>query len=126
MIGLPCRDGSCSLSEVIDHRFIYEEITSGKQGRYRRSKQYGRQNTIKYKEGMEGLFTPHIAMLWLVFIGYGLDDKAEEYEHPNPVGAAKAGGVEEGEGGKKCPTKGYKGSKGKLPLAPWGVNNHLL
>ena len=53
----------------------------------------------------------------------GLYHKGEQDDHPQPVGTAKAGGVEEGKRGKEGASEGDQCGEGELPLTACGIIN---
>jgi hypothetical protein len=70
---------------------------------------------------LKGLGTEEISNLVLKLIADGLEYEGEEDEHPQPVGAAKASRIEEGEGGKEGASEGNECGKGEFPLTACGV-----
>ena len=52
----------------------------------------------------------------LELIAHSLHYKAEQNNHPQPVGSTETGAVEQGEGGKEGTSEGDKGGEGELPF----------
>ena len=55
------------------------------------------EDAVDHQKDAVGVFPQQVALLRLVFVGNGLEHEAEQDENPDPVGAAEAGGIEEGE-----------------------------
>ena len=60
------------------------------------------------------------------FIADSLQDEAEKYQHPEPIGAAEARGVIEGKGGEEGAAEHHQGGEGQFPFAPQGVDVERL
>ena len=62
--------------------------------------------TVDDEEPLEGLGAKQVALLVLEFIAHSLHHKGEEDDHPQPIGTAEAGAVEQWKRGEECSTKG--------------------
>ena len=82
------------------------------------AKEHATHQAVYEQEDIVGARAQQVARLAAVFIRHSLDYKAEKDYHPQPVGTAEAGGVEQREGGEECAAKHYKHCKRQFPFAP--------
>ena len=74
------------------------------------------QQSVEDEAPLERLGTQKVAELVLELVADSLDNEGEEDNHPQPVGSAKRGGVEEGIGGEEGTTESDQCGEGELPL----------
>ena len=92
------------------------EVGALEEGGHSTAKEQRTQDAVKHQKTLEGLGTKEIAQLVLELITHGLKHEGEEYQHPQPIGTAKARAVEQGERGKECSAKGDQCGECELPL----------
>ena len=78
-------------------------------------------DAVEGEEELERLRTEDVADLVLELIADGLQHECEEDNHPEPVGSAEAGGVEEGERGEEGTSERDERGERKFPLTACGV-----
>ena len=61
----------------------------------------------------------------LKLITYSLDDKCEQYNHPQPVSSSKTCGVEQWEWGEERTSERYQRSECQLPFPSGWINQHF-
>ena len=81
-------------------------------------------HAVQHQEGAIRVLAQQIARLQLKFIADGLQHEAEEDNHPQPVGPAEAGAVEQRERGEKGAAEGDERREGELPLATRREHHH--
>lgn len=99
MGGNPARDhGRAGIEQVGlgDGEFCAEEEHG-----HGHAEQQAAHAAVDEQEAVVGAGAEEIAGLGAELIAHGLKDEAEQYEHPQPIGAAEAGGVKQGEGGEE-------------------------
>ncbi len=106
--------------------FVDDKFGSAEERADSRPQQDRPQDAVQQQEYLIGLFSQEISLLRLVFIRYSLQDKASQDQHPHPVGSAEAGRIEQREGGEERTSESNQSRKGKLPLTPGRVQQHLL
>ena len=79
---------------------------------------------IEQQKHTVGCGAQHIAVSELEFIRYSLEHKAEQNQHPYPVGAAETRAVKQGKGSEECATKGNQRGEGELPFAAGSQQQH--
>ena len=61
------------------------------------SQEEGAKQAIEYEEAAIHGLAQDVARLALKLVGHCLKHKTEQYQHPNPIGTAETGAIEEGE-----------------------------
>ena len=103
--------------------FIYNEVRAVEERGHSTAQEYRTNNAVDDEERLEGANAQEIAQLVLKFVANGLNNKREEYNHPKPIGTAKAGTIKQRERCKEATTKYHQRSKGKFPLSASGINH---
>ena len=81
-------------------------------------------HAVQHQEGAIGILAQQIPRLQLKFVADGLQHEAEEDNHPQPVGPAEAGTVEQGERGEEGASESNERRERKFPLAPRREHQH--
>ena len=103
--------------------FIYNEVRAVEERGHSTAQEYRTNNAVDDEERLEGANAQEIAQLVLKFVANGLNNKREKYNHPKPIGTAKAGTIKQRERCKETTTKYHQRSKGKFPLSASGINH---
>ena len=103
---------------LLDH-----EVGAFEEGRYGAAQQQWSDDAVEEEEELEGAGTKEVADLVLKLIADCLQHEGEEDDHPQPIGSAERGGIEEGEGGKERAAEGDEGGEGEFPLASGGIED---
>ena len=74
--------------------FVDDKLGSAKKRTDSRTQQDRTQDAVQQQEYLIRLFAQEIPLLRLVFIRYGLQNEASQYQHPHPVGSAETGRIE--------------------------------
>ena len=74
--------------------FVDDKLGSAKKRTDSRTQQDRAQDAVQQQEYLIRLFAQEIPLLRLVFIRYGLQNEASQYQHPHPVGSAETGRIE--------------------------------
>ena len=102
-----------------------EEIAAGEERGDCCADDEGTDHTVENEEATIAAATEHVAGLCLKLIGDSLKHEAHEDEHPNPVGAAEGGAVEQWETGEEGAAEGDEGREGQFPFASGGTNDEF-
>ena len=113
-IGPTADDGSTKIGERC---LLHYEVGPIEERGYGASKKQGTYDAIKNKEQAVSAGAEQIALTMLELIADGLQHEGEENNHPEPVGAAEAGAIEERKGGEEGAAEGDEGGEGYLPFA---------
>ena len=116
-IGPTAYDGSANVGERC---LLDNEVGTVEECGYCPTQQQRAYNAVQYKKPTIGARAEQIALAMLELIAHRLQHKREEYYHPQPVGSAKAGAVEQWERGEEGSAEGYECGEGYLPLATGG------
>ena len=81
-------------------------------------------NAVSHKHPLERACAENVAKLVLKLVAHSLEHEGEQDDHPQPVGTAEAGAVEQRERGEECSAKGYERGERYLPLAPRAVHDN--
>ena len=113
------RQGSCIHQiALFDH-----EVRTFEEGGHCTAQQQWADDAVEEEEELEGAGTEEVADLVLELVAYRLQHEGEEDDHPQPIGSAERGGVEEGEGGEERTAEGDEGGEGEFPLASGRVED---
>ena len=111
-------------SPCIDKIALFDhEVRAFEEGGHCTAQQQRADDAVEEEEELEGAGTEEVANLVLELIADGLQHEGEEDDHPQPIGSAERGGVEERKGGKEGTTKGDEGGEGEFPLASGGIED---
>ena len=102
--------------------FLHNDIGALEEGGHGAAQEQGTQDAIEHQEALEGLRTEEITQFILELIAHGLQHEGEEDEHPQPVGATEAGGIEQGEGSEESAAEGDQRGERELPLTTGGID----
>ena len=122
-VGPTADDGSAKIGERC---LLHYEVGPIEERGYGASKKQGTHDAVKNKEPSVSAGAEQIALTMLKLIADGLQHEGEEDDHPEPVGAAEAGAIEERERSEEGSTEGDEGGEGYLPLATGGLYNLTL
>ena len=111
------------LQTVGNIALVYQEIAAVEEGGYGSAKKQRPHDAVDDEADLEGLWSKKITYLVLEFIAHGLNHKREQDDHPQPVGSAETGAVEQWERGEEGSTKGDERGEGELPLSARGVDD---
>ena len=100
-----------------------EGRTREKRG-YRSAQQDRPHHAVHYQKGTIRILAQQITRLQLKFVANGLQHEAEEDNHPQPIGTAEAGTIEQREGSKEGTAEGNERRERKFPLAPCREHQH--
>ena len=117
----PTADDRCEGLHVDKVVLLDDEVRALEEGGDSAPQEQRTYDTVQGEEELEGLGTEEIADLILKLVADGLKHESEENEHPQPVGSAETGRVEEGEGGEEGTSEGNEGGEGEFPLTACGV-----
>ena len=109
---------------IRDGRLVHRELRTMEEGAHRRADEHRREHAVSKQEPAVGRGPEQVAALELELVGNGLQHKAEQQQHPHPVGTAEAGGVEERESREEGPAEDDERGERELPLAPRGQQEH--
>ena len=118
----PLRDDSAILS---DERFRNGEVASEEECRDCSTEKHRPEDAVEEEEDIIGLASEQIAFSIAILVAHSLNDKAEENEHPHPIGTTEAGGIEQRERSEESTTKHYKSGEGEFPAMSHALD-HLL
>ena len=76
---------------------VYQEIAAVEEGSYGSAKKQRTHDAVDNEADLKGLRSKKITYLVLEFIAHGLNHKREQDDHPQPVGSAETGAVEQRE-----------------------------
>ena len=76
---------------------VYQEIAAVEEGGYGAAKKQRTHDAVDDEADLKGLWSKKITYLVLEFIAHGLNHKREQDDHPQPVGSAETGAVEQRE-----------------------------
>lgn len=113
-IGPTANDGSTKIGERC---LLHDEVGAIEERGDGASKEQWTDDAIKNKEPAVSAGAEQIALTMLKLIADGLQHEGEENNHPEPVGAAEAGAIEERKGGEEGAAEGDEGGEGYLPFA---------
>ena len=102
---------------------VYQEIAAVEEGGYGAAKKQRTHDAVDDEADLKGLWSKKITYLVLEFIAHGLNHKREQDDHPQPVGSAETGAVEQWERGEEGSTEGDERGEGELPLSPRRVDD---
>ena len=119
----PVADDGCQCSCIHQIALFDHEVRAFEEGRYSAAQQQWADDAVEEEEELEGAGTKEVANLVLELVADRLQHEGEEDDHPQPIGSAERGGIEEGEGGKEGTTKGDEGGEGEFPLASGGIED---
>ena len=85
----------------------------------------GTEQAIENEEAAIHGLAKYVTRLALKLVGHCLKHKTEQNQHPNPIGTAKTGAIEEGEGGEEGTAEGDEGREGQFPFASGGTNDEF-
>ena len=118
-----CPSADDGLQTVGNIALVYQEIAAVEEGGYGTAKKQRTYDAIDDKANLKGLRSKKITYLVLEFIAHGLNHKREQDDHPQPVGSAETGAVEQWERGKEGSAEGDERGEGELPLSPRRVDD---
>ena len=95
-----------------------------KEGSHCSAQQDGAKSTIDEKEYFVGPVSENITGFRPEFIGYSLNDKAEQDDNPYPVCPAETCGIKQGKGSKESAAKCNQRGKGELPFSAQGIHQN--
>ena len=104
--------------------FLNEEIRAIEESGNGSSQEERSQNAIDNEDRLEGFSAKQISQFVLELIAHGLKHEGEKNRHPEPVGTAETGAIEERERGKESTTESDEGGEGEFPFAPCGIDEH--
>ena len=119
----PSRDDGCEgcgINHVVLHN---DEIAALEEGGHSAAQEQRTEQAVDDQAHLESLGTQEVTEFVLELITDSLQDEGEENDHPQPVGSAKRGAIEQGEGCEERSTEGDQCGKGELPLAARGVDD---
>ena len=119
----PVADDRRQGSRIHQITLFDHEVRAFEEGGHSAAQQQWADDAVEEEEELEGAGTKEVANLVLELVADRLQHEGEEDDHPQPIGSAKRGGVEEGEGGKEGATKGDEGGEGEFPLASGGIED---
>ena len=119
----PAADDGCHGCCVNEVALLDDEVAALEEGGYGTSQQQRTEDAVQHEECLERARTEQVAQLVLELIAHGLEDKGEEDDHPQPVGTAEGGAVEQWEGGEEGSAEGDERSERELPLTAGGVEH---
>ena len=122
-IGPPTDDGRGELREV---RLRHDEVAAVEERGHGTAQQRWSHNTVEHEEAAEGAGAQQVALLQLELIAHGLQHKREQDDHPQPVGTAEAGAVEQRERGEESAAEGDERGERDLPLAARRLEHQAL
>ena len=105
---------------------VHRKVGARKEGAHGCAHQEGGQDTVDHQGHPEALHAQQVFLLVLEFIGHGLEHEGDQKQHPNPVGAAETGAVEQREGSEESAAEGDQRSEGEFPFTAGGIENHAL
>ena len=105
MLWTPLRDGRAL--HVEDVALGHRELGTKEHRRNGHAQQDGTHDAINQQQRVIEARAIDVAGLGTVLIANRLNDKAEQDEHPQPVGTAEAGAVEQRERGEEGAAKGH-------------------
>ena len=108
------------VNEVVLHD---DEVAALEEGGYGTAQKQRTQQAVDDEAHLEGLGAEEVAELVLELVADGLQDEGEEDEHPQPVGPAEGGAIEQGERCEERSAEGDQRGEGELPLATRGVDD---
>ena len=104
--------------------FLDDEVRALEEGGYGTAEEQRADDAVEREEELERLRAEEVAYLVLELIADGLQHEGEEDNHPQPVGTAEAGGIEQGEGGEEGSAEGDERGEGELNLLQHDVDLH--
>ena len=116
------RNGSCINQILLGN----DEVRALEERSYGTAQKQRTQQSVEDEAPLERLRAQEVAELVLELVADSLNDEGEEDDHPQPVGSAKRGGVEEGIGGEEGSTEGDQCSESELPLTAGRVQHQPL
>ena len=101
----------------------HDEVAAFEEGCHSTTQEHRTYDAVQHQEELECPGTQQIAEFVLELITDSLQHKREQDNHPQPVRTTKAGGVEQGEGGKEGATKRHERGEREFPLATCRVDD---
>jgi hypothetical protein len=118
-----CPSADDGLQTVGNIALVYQEIAAVEEGGYGTAKKQRTYDAIDDKANLKGFRSKKITYLVLEFIAHGLNHKREQDDHPQPVGSAETGAVEQWERGEEGSAEGDERGEGELPLSARGIDD---
>lgn len=118
-----CPAADDGLQTVGNIALVYQEIAAVKEGGYGAAKEQRTHDAVDNEADLKGLRSKKITYLVLEFIAHGLNHKREKNDHPQPVGSAETGAVEQRERGEEGSAEGDERGEGELPLSSRRVDD---
>ena len=112
---------ACGLKEI---GFLNDKVGAFEEGGNGTADEQRTKDAVELQAELERTGTDEVAFLMLELVADGLHNEGDEDEHPQPVGTAKAGAVEERESGKGGTAEGDKRGEREFPLATCGIDKH--
>ena len=121
--GRPLRDDRCAGLEDVG-------LGDGKRGAeehhgHSHTEQHTADETVEHQEYVVSGSAVEVTAFATELVADGLKHEAQQYEHPQPIGAAEARGVEQGKRGEEGAAKHYERSEREFPLAAKRVDHQL-
>ena len=118
-----CPAADDGLQTVGNIALVYQKIAAVEEGGYGAAKEQRTYDAVDNEANLKGFRSKKITYLVLEFIAHGLNHKREKDDHPQPVGSAETGAVEQWKRGEEGSTEGDERGEGELPLPPRGVDD---
>lgn len=115
-------DGSCDIEDV---GLAHGEGAAEEECSHGHAEEHAAHKSVEHQEEVVDAAAIDIAFLAAEFIADGMEHEAEKDEHPQPVGTAEAGAVEQGEGGEEGSAEDHEGGECEFPFAAEGVDDDL-
>ena len=118
-----CPSADNGLQTVGYIALVYLEIAAVEEGGYGAAKKQRTNDAVDDEADLKGLRSKKITYLVLEFIAHGLNHKREKDDHPQPVGSAETGAVEQRERGEEGSAEGDERGEGELPFSSRRVDD---
>ena len=118
-----CPSADDGLQTVGNIALVYQEIAAVEEGGYGSAKKQRTHDAVDDEADLKGFRSKKITYLVLEFIAHRLNHKREQDDHPQPVGSAETGAVEQWERGEESSAEGDERGEGKLPFSSRRVDD---
>ena len=118
-----CPAADDGLQTVGNIALVYQKIAAVEEGGYGSAKKQRTHDAVDNEADLKGLRSKKITYLVLEFIAHRLNHKREKDNHPQPVGSAETGAVEQRERGEEGSAEGDERGEGELPLSSRRVDD---
>ena len=92
-----CPAADDGLQTVGNIALVYQKIAAVEEGGYGAAKEQRPHDAVDDEADLKGLWSKKITYLVLEFVAHGLNHEREQDDHPQPVGSAETGAVEQRE-----------------------------